>query len=92
MKTVGNIVPDCWIYVHDRTVKLGRLQIYNNWSPYMIKDLKHTVWVGLEYFCNEGDKYWNLSDAKFTKFALHEMVKWAYRRRLPSPRYPLGTG
>ncbi len=75
MKTVGNIVPDCWIYVHDKTVKLGRLQIYNNWSPYMVKDLKHTVWVGLEYFCNEGDKLWNMSDAKFTKFGLHEMVK-----------------
>lgn len=75
MKTVGNIVPDCWIYVHDRSVKLGRLQIYNNWSPYMIKDIKHTVWVGLEYFCNEGDKYWNMSDEKFTRFALHEMVK-----------------
>ncbi len=75
MKTVSNIVPDCWIYVHDKTVKLGRLQIYNNWSPYMIKDLKHTVWVGLEYFCNEGDKYWNMSDEKFTKFALREMVK-----------------
>lgn len=75
MKTVGNIVPDCWIYVHDRTVKLGRLQIYNNWSPYMIKDLEHTVWVGLEYFCNEGDEFWNMTDEEFTKVALDEMVK-----------------
>lgn len=75
MKTVGDIVPDCWIYVHDRTVKLGRLQIYNNWSPYMIKDLEHTVWIGLEYFCNEGDKYWNMSDEEFSKFAVGEMVQ-----------------
>ena len=43
IKTVGNIVPDCWIYVHDRTVKLGRLQVYNNWSPYMVKDRKSVV-------------------------------------------------
>ncbi len=75
MKTVGNIVPDCWIYVHDRTVKLGRLQIYNNWSPYMIKDLENTVWVGLEYFCNEGDECWNMSDCEFADFAVGEMVK-----------------
>lgn len=75
MKTVGNIVPDCWIYVHDRSVKLGRLQIYNNWSPYMIKDLEHTVWVGLEYFCNEGDSLWNMRDEEFTKLAVGEMVK-----------------
>lgn len=75
MKTVSNIVPDCWIYVHDRTVKLGRLQIYNNWSPYMIKDLEHTVWIGLEYFCNEGDSLWNMTDQEFSDFAVGEMVK-----------------
>lgn len=75
MKTVGNIVPDCWIYVHDRTVKLGRLQIYNNWSPYMIKDLEHTIWIGLEYFCNEGDELWTMSDEEFSKFGVDEMVQ-----------------
>ncbi|MCM1143439.1 MAG: NAD(P)/FAD-dependent oxidoreductase [Blautia sp.] len=74
-KTIGNIVPDCWVYVQDRSVQLGRFQIYNNWSPYMIKDLTHTVWIGLEYFVNEGDKYWNMSDKKFTAFAVREMVK-----------------
>ncbi len=75
LKTIGNIVPDCWVYVHDRTVQLGRFQIYNNWSPYMIKDLEHTVWIGLEYFCFEGDQYWNMSDENFTKFAVDEIVK-----------------
>ncbi len=63
------------VYVHDRTVQLGRFQIYNNWSPYMIKDLEHTVWIGLEYFCFEGDQYWNMSDENFTKFAVDEIVK-----------------
>ncbi len=74
LKTMGNIVPDCWIYVHDRTVRLGRFQIYNNWSPYMVRDLEHTVWIGLEYFVTEGDRYWSMSDADFTRFAVDEIV------------------
>ena len=75
MRTVSDIVPDCWIYIQDRRVRLGRMQIYNNWSPYMVKDLENTVWVGLEYFVNEGDEYWNMSEEEFTKMALSEMVK-----------------
>ncbi|MBR0512458.1 MAG: NAD(P)/FAD-dependent oxidoreductase [Ruminococcus sp.] len=75
MKTVGNIVPDCWVYVQDRRVKMGRFQIYNNWSPYMVKDLGHTVWVGLEYFVTEGDKFWNMTEEQFSDFCVKEMVK-----------------
>ena len=75
IKTVGNIVPDCWIYVQEREVKLGRLQIFNNWSPYMVKDFENTVWIGLEYFCNEGDELWNMEDADFIRFATDELVK-----------------
>ena len=74
MKTVGNIVPDNWVYVQDRHVRMGRFQIYNNWSPYMVKDLAHTVWMGLEYFCNEGDRMWNLTDDDFARRAIREMV------------------
>lgn len=72
-KTLGNIVPDCWIYVQERDVKLGRLQIFNNWSPYMVKDPENTVWIGLEYFCNEGDDMWNTPDDKFIDFAADEL-------------------
>lgn len=75
IKTIGNIVPDNWIYVHDRSVKLGRMQIYNNWSPYMVVDLENTVWIGLEYFCSEGDELWNMSDEEFSRFGISEMVK-----------------
>ncbi len=75
IKTIANIVPDDWVYVHDRNVKMGRFQIYNNWSPYLVKDLKHTVWVGLEYFCNEGDELWSMTDRKFAKMAIEEMTK-----------------
>ena len=75
IRTVSDIVPDNWVYVHERSVKLGRFQIYNNWSPYLVKDLKNTLWIGLEYFANEGDRLWSLSDDKFTRFAVSEVVK-----------------
>ncbi len=74
IKTIANIVPDNWVYVHDRSVTMGRFQIYNNWSPYMVKDIENSVWIGLEYFCNEGDKMWSMSDAEFAKEAIKEMV------------------
>ncbi len=72
MKTLGDIVPDCWIYVQERDVRLGRLQIFNNWSPYMVADPEHTVWMGLEYFCTEGDDLWNMPDDEFIGFAKRE--------------------
>ena len=75
IKTLGNIVPDCWIYVQEPDVKLGRIQIFNNWSPYMVEKPEETVWIGLEYFCNENDKYWNMSDNEFIKFATEELEK-----------------
>ncbi|MCQ2427918.1 MAG: NAD(P)/FAD-dependent oxidoreductase [Clostridia bacterium] len=73
-KTLTGDVPDCWIYIQDRDVKLGRLQIYNNWSPYLVKDPDHTMWIGLEYFCNEGDEYWNMTDEDFIAMAKKELV------------------
>ena len=75
IKTLGNIVPDNWVYVHDKKVKMGRFQIYNNWSPYLVKDVENTVWMGLEYFCNEGDKMWSMTDDEFAEMGIDEMVK-----------------
>jgi len=74
-KTVGNIIPDCWIYIQDEHVKLGRLQVFNNWSPYMVDDFENHVFVGLEYFCSEGDEMWNMKEEDFIKFAIDELVK-----------------
>ena len=74
-KTIGNIIPDNWVYVHDRSVTMGRFQIYNNWSPYMVKDIENTVWIGLEYFVTEGDNYWNMTEKEFADIAINEMVK-----------------
>nr|WP_081450439.1 NAD(P)/FAD-dependent oxidoreductase [Bifidobacterium gallicum] len=75
--TLGNppIVPDCWIYVQDPGYKVGRIQIFNNWSPYLVEDVDDTVWIGLEYFCTEGDAFWNLSDDEARKFAIQEMTR-----------------
>ena len=75
--TLGNppIVPDCWIYVQDPGYKVGRLQIFNNWSPYLVKDVDDTVWIGLEYFCEEGDDFWNMTDEEATRFAIKELTR-----------------
>lgn len=74
IKTVNNIVPDNWIYIQEREVKLGRLQIFNNWSPYMVKD-ENTVWIGLEYFGTEGDELWSKSDNELIELAIDELAK-----------------
>ena len=71
--TIHGQVPDCWIYIQDRTVKLGRLQIFNNWSPYLVENPVETIWLGLEYFCSEGDDLWNLSDPDMVALALSEL-------------------
>jgi len=68
----GGLIPDNWIYIQEKDVKIGRLQIYNNWSPYMVAD-SSKIWIGLEYFCNEGDELWEMSDADFIRFAIDEL-------------------
>jgi len=73
-KTLNNIVPDNWIYIQESDVKIGRLQIFNNWSPYMVAD-RDNVWIGLEYFCQEGDELWSKPDPKFIEFAIDELEK-----------------
>ena len=75
--TLGNppIVPDCWIYVQDPGYKVGRIQVFNNWSPYLVKNVDDTVWIGLEYFCEEGDTFWNMSEEDAVKFAISELIR-----------------
>ena len=67
-------VADNWIYVQESDVKLGRIQIFNNWSPYLVAD-PEKVWIGLEYFATEGDEMWRMPDADFIKFAIAELNK-----------------
>jgi len=70
----SGMIPDNWIYVQEPDVKVGRLQLFNNWSPYMVRDA-HTPWVGLEYFCNAGDELWRMSDSEMTAFAAEELTR-----------------
>ncbi len=74
IKTINNIVPDNWIYIQEKEVKMGRIQIFNNWSPYMVLDREHKVWMGLEYFANEGDLLWTKSDKEFIDMAIKELL------------------
>jgi protoporphyrinogen oxidase len=69
-----NLVPDNWIYVQESGVKVGRLQFFNNWSPYLVKD-PDTVWVGMEYFCGEGDALWRMADADLVRLGVSEMQR-----------------
>jgi protoporphyrinogen oxidase len=55
-------------------VQLSRLQIFNNWSPFMVADPAN-VWLGLEYFCNQSDEIWNLSDERMVALASQELSK-----------------
>jgi protoporphyrinogen oxidase len=65
-------VRDNLIYIHEPDVNAGRLQIFNNWSPWMVSD-RSKVWIGIEYFCNQGDSMWSLTDAEMTDLATLEM-------------------
>jgi protoporphyrinogen oxidase len=73
-KQDDSAVKDNWIYIQEADVLVGRLQIFNNWSPSMVAD-PDTVWVGLEYFCNEGDGLWSRSDAELVQLAKDELAK-----------------
>lgn len=75
MDTINNIIPDCWIYVQDNSVDLGRIQIYNNWSPYLVKNIDNQIWIGLEYFCKEEDKIWCLNTEQWKLKAIEELTK-----------------
>jgi protoporphyrinogen oxidase len=67
-------VRDNWIYIQERDVKLGRLQVFNNWSPYMVAD-DACVWLGLEYFCDEGDELWEAEDSTLIELGASELAR-----------------
>jgi protoporphyrinogen oxidase len=67
-------IQDNWIYIQEPDVLAGRLQIFNNWSPYMVKD-PDTVWIGVEYFCYETDSMWNLPDSEMASLAGRELER-----------------
>ncbi len=72
--TINDVIPDNWIYVQENDVKVGRIQIFNNWSPYLVAD-SDNIWLGLEYFCNEGDEIWNRPDRDMAALAAEELAR-----------------
>ena len=70
----GGLLKDTWIYVQEPDVLLGRLQIFNNWSPHLVAD-PDKVWIGLEYFCYETDDLWKMTDGELQAFAVAEAAK-----------------
>ncbi len=70
----GSPLKDNWIYVQEPDVKVGRLQIFNNWSPYLV-GREDKIWIGLEYFCNDTDPLWKLSDEEMARFVIEEVTR-----------------
>ena len=70
----GQLVSDNWIYIQEPDVLVGRLQIFNNWSPFLVAD-RVKVWLGAEYFCYETDELWTRSDESMAKLATDELAK-----------------
>lgn len=73
-QAMEGLIPDNWIYIQESDLHMGRIQIFNNWSPYMVKD-PGTVWLGIEYFCAEGDAFWNMEDSEIANLAVLELQK-----------------
>jgi len=73
-RQTNGMPPDNWIYIQEPDVRIGRLQVFNNWSPALVAD-PNTIWLGLEYFCREGDDLWTMNDGRFIDFAAAELEK-----------------
>lgn len=81
-ETDGSLLKDTWIYIQEPDVLIGRLQIFNNWSPYLVASDK--IWIGLEYFCYETDPLWSMPDEELKQLGAAELHKIGI---LPSPQF-----
>lgn len=69
----GKAIDDNWLYIQDADVQLGRVQLFHNWSPNMVS-LVGKCWIGAEYFCEEGDELWLMSESELIELARKELV------------------
>ena len=76
----GSPIRDNWIYIQEPDVLVGRLQLFHNWSPYLVAD-PSTAWLGLEYFCNEGDSLWTSTDEELSRLGIDELVRMKLAHR-----------
>jgi protoporphyrinogen oxidase len=70
----ADLFPDQWIYIHEPSVKVGRIQNFKNWSPAMVPDPRYTM-LGLEYFCFKRDPMWQMDDTALIKLAKDELAR-----------------
>ena len=70
----GKLISDNWIYVQEPDVLVGRLQVFNNWSPYLVGD-RSKIWLGAEYFCYQSDGLWHKPDHEIARLAIEELAK-----------------
>ena len=75
IKTYNDLIPDVWIYIQEKGIKAGRMEIINNFSPYLVKNNRNQVCVTVEYFCSDNDELWTQNDEDFLKMAFVELVK-----------------
>lgn len=68
-----DLFPDTWLYIHDPNIKMGRIQNYKNWSQHMTPDQNHSP-IGCEYFCKQGDSFWNNTDSELIELASKELT------------------
>jgi protoporphyrinogen oxidase len=73
LKNPNTLIKDNWIYIQEPEVRAGRLQIFNNWSPYLVRD-PNTVWIGVEYFCCQSDDLWTMPEEKMAALASRELA------------------
>jgi protoporphyrinogen oxidase len=74
VRQTNGMPPDNWIYIQEPDVRVGRLQVFNNWSPALVAD-PDSIWLGLEYFCREGDDIWTKPNDALVEFAAGELEK-----------------
>lgn len=75
IKTYNNLIPDVWIYIQEKGVRAGRMEIINNFSPYLVSNNKNQVCITVEYFCSDTDDIWQQNDENFLDMALGELIQ-----------------
>ena len=87
--TRQDLFPDNWIYIHDPSVKVGRIQNFRSWSPWMVPDPSKAC-VGMEYFAFAGDDLWTMSDDDLVELAAAELEQLGLAARSKVERgYPM---
>ena len=75
-KTINNKAPQCWFYLQEKDATAARIQVMNNWSPYLVGNCKKNYLISLEYFTNENEKLWQMQDDEIIELSKNECEKY----------------